>query len=229
MKADVTRAYNALLTEFGSQHWWPTITAARETEVIIGAILTQNTSWKNVKKAISNLAAAGMVDFSKIAAAKTEKVASLVRPSGYYNQKAERLKLFAKYICDSYNGDVKKLLQKNAVGLRKELLELKGVGPETADSILLYAANKAAFVIDAYTKRIFSRIGICSEEVSYHGLQQLITENLPGEMRTAAVFNQYHALLVELGKGVCLKKKPLCGKCPLLGMCAHGKSSAGTP
>ncbi len=217
--------YFRLLSRFGHQHWWPTTTAAKETEVIIGAILTQNTSWKNVEKAIANLAAARMVDFGKIAAAKKGKVAKLIQPSGYYNQKAERLQLFAKYVCSNYGGKVELLLQKNAVGLRKELLELKGIGPETADSILLYAAGKGVFVVDAYTRRIFSRIGICDEGISYHELQQLITENLPEKMRRAAVFNQYHALLVELGKGTCVKRNPLCHACPLLGCCSYGKAN----
>lgn len=234
--------YIRLLKFFGKQHWWPTTTANRETEIIIGAILTQNTSWKNVEKAISNLADARMVDFGKIAAAKKGKVAKLIRPSGYYNQKAERLQLFAKYVCSNYGGKVKLLLQNpnhakhdwaqlptgnlgNAVGLRKELLELKGIGPETADSIILYAAGKEVFVIDTYTRRIFSRIGICSNGISYHELQQLITENLPGKMRTAAVFNQYHALLVEHGKNTCLKNNPLCGQCPLLSCCDYGKQN----
>ncbi|MBI3036919.1 hypothetical protein HYY73_04175 [Candidatus Woesearchaeota archaeon] len=224
----VGEVYSRLHGFFGEQHWWPTTTANRETEVIIGAILAQNTSWKNVEKAISGLAAAGMVDFRKIAAAKKGKVAKLIRPSGYYNQKAERLQLFARYVCSNYGGKVELLLQKNAAGLRKELLELKGIGPETADSILLYAANKDAFVIDAYTKRIFSRIGVCSGSISYGDLQQLIAKSLPRPMHTAEVFNQYHALLVGLGKNFCLKKNPLCGKCPLLSMCVHGMSAAKT-
>ncbi len=189
--------------------------------------LTQNTSWKNVEKAIANLAAAGMVDFRKIAAAKKEKLALLIKPSGYYNQKSERLQLFARYVCSDYGGDVKRLLRKEKEELRAELLNLKGIGPETADSIILYAANKAVFVVDAYTKRIFSRIGVCSSDVSYSELQQLLVNGLPENMRTAAVFSQYHALLVGLGKNFCLKKSPLCGKCPLLKMCICGRFAAG--
>ena len=219
--------YKTLLPHFGRQEWWPTITVNRETEVIIGAILTQNTSWKNVEKAIANLAAARMIDFRKIAAVKREKIAGLIKPSGYYNQKAERLQLFARHVCSKYGGDVKMLLRKGAAELREELLNLKGIGPETADSILLYAANKAVFVVDAYTKRIFSRIGICSEGVSYHELQQLITGNLPEKMRIAAVFSQYHALLVQLGKGICLKRNPPCSKCPLLEYCSYGNACYG--
>ncbi len=220
--------YKTLLSHFGKQYWWPTITAAKETEIIIGAILTQNTSWKNVEKAIANLAAEDMVDFSKIAAAKKEKIARLVRPSGYYNQKTERLQLFAKYVWNKYDGNVKNLLRQKTAELRKELLELKGIGPETADSILLYAASKDAFVIDAYTKRIFSRIGACSDNISYDDLQRLITKNLPKSMYSAEVFSQYHALLVEHGKNTCLKNNPLCGQCPLLGCCDYGKQNRPT-
>lgn len=224
----IPKIYGTLLQEYGSQHWWPTTTAARETEIIIGAILTQNTSWKNVEKAIANLAAAGMVDFRKIAAAKKEKMAQLIRPSGYYNQKAERLQLFAQYVRDNYSGNINKLLRKRKEELRAELLELKGIGPETADSIILYAANKTVFVIDAYTRRIFSRIGVCSSDVGYDELQQLIVSGLPKNMRAAAVFNQYHALLVGLGKSVCVKHEPRCSECPLLGLCAYGKAAAGS-
>ena len=220
------RIYSELLKVYGEQHWWPVVTANKETEVIIGAILTQNTSWKNVEKAIANLAAADMVDFRKIAAAKKEKIAQLIRPSGYFNQKAERLQLFAQYVCDNYAGNVNKLLHKEIGELRDELLNLKGIGPETADSILLYAGNKDVFVVDAYTKRIFSRIGICGEQLSYHELQQLITINLPHKLRNSNVFNQYHALLVELGKHICVKREPLCSQCPLLSLCNYGRSAA---
>ena len=224
----VADVYFRLSDFFGKQQWWPTTTFSKETEIIIGAILTQNTSWRNVEKAIANLAAAGMVDFRRIAAAKKEKIAKLVRPSGYYNQKAGRLQLFAQYICGNYDGDVKLLLRKEKDELRAELLQLKGIGSETADSILLYAANKDAFVIDAYTRRIFSRIGVCSERVSYHELQKLITEHLPGKMKTAAVFSQYHALLVELGKNICIKRSPLCSQCPLVDCCSYGKAAVKT-
>lgn len=219
------QTYNRLFAAFGHQDWWPTITAARETEVIIGAILTQNTSWKNVEKAITNLAAAGMIDFRRIAAAEKGKIAGLIRPSGYYNQKAGRLLFFAKYVCSEYGGDVKQLLLKGKEGLRKELLLLNGIGPETADSILLYAAGKDAFVVDAYTTRIFSRVGICGDTISYDELQLLIMNSLPQGMKSAHVFSQYHALLVELGKGFCLKVNPLCPQCPLLDLCRHGKAA----
>lgn len=220
------QAYNRLSAAFGHQRWWPTTTSDKETEIIIGAILTQNTSWKNVEMAIANLAAADMADFRRIAAAKKEKIAQLIRPSGYFNQKSERLRLFAQYVCDNYGGNVNRLLRNGIGGLREELLRLKGIGPETADSVMLYAGNKAVFVVDAYTRRIFSRIGVCGSSVSYDELQRLLVNGLPESMRTAAVFSQYHALLVELGKKACTKNTPLCGNCPLLGFCTFGKAAA---
>ncbi|MBI2143798.1 endonuclease III domain-containing protein [Candidatus Woesearchaeota archaeon] len=225
MASAIQSAYSRLHKRFGIQRWWPTTTAAKETEIIIGAILTQNTAWRNVEKAISNLAATGMVDFQSLAAAGREKVAALIRPSGYYNQKAERLQLFARRICSDYGSDVKVLLRKETAELREELLNMKGIGPETADSILLYAANKPVFVVDSYAKRIFSRLGICNESISYGELQQLIVAALPERMQTAAVFNQFHALLVELGKRICLKNEPGCSHCPLLLFCRCGKTA----
>ncbi len=178
-------------------------------------ILTQNTAWKNVEKALSNLKKEKLIDFEKLAAVETAKLALLIKSSGYYNQKAGRLQLFARHVCGCYAGDVSKLLRKGVAELRNELLQLKGIGPETADSIILYAAGKPVFVVDAYTKRIFARIGISSESSSYDELQKLFTDNLPED---AKLFNQYHALIVELGKNVC-RKKPLCGTCPLIKLC----------
>ncbi len=173
-------------------------------------ILTQNTSWKNVEKAIACLKRDNLVDFSKIASVDAEKLALLIKPSGYYNQKAKRLKLFAEHVVGNY-GSLKRMLSKGASELRTELLSLHGIGPETADSIILYAAGKPVFVIDAYTKRIFARIGLSTEGSSYGELQALFMESLPSD---ASLFREYHALIVELGKNVC-RKKPLCGACPL--------------
>ena len=154
-------------------------------EIIVGAILTQNTSWKNVEKAIFNLNKAKLLDIRKIRKADKRKLASVIRPSGYYNQKAKCLKLVAAFFA------------KNKHPSREQLLAVRGIGPETADSILLYAFNKPLFVIDAYTKKIFSRIGICNETCSYHELQELCQKSLP---KKAKLFQEYHALLVELGK-----------------------------
>ncbi len=223
---NIKQVYDALLKAFGHQNWWPTITGNKETEVILGAILTQNTSWKNVEKAMTSMASEGMIDFRRIATEKREKVARLIKPSGYYNQKAERLQLFAKHIVSNYNGNIKLLLTNETKQLRSELLGIKGIGPETADSIMLYAAEKASFVVDTYTKRIFSRMGLCSDSVSYDELQNLIVNNLPNHFLNASTFKQYHALLVQLGKGFCVKSKPKCHSCPLSKTCKLGRQKA---
>lgn len=211
----VEAVYNKLYDSFGEQHWWPTTTKNKETEIVIGAILTQNTSWRNVEKAIANLKQNNLVDLRKIAVADTEKIALLIKSSGYYNQKAKKLKLFARHVVDNYGGSLKRMFGKSSSELRKELLSLHGIGPETADSIILYAAGKPVFVVDAYTRRIFARMGISSEGSSYDELQRLFTDNLP---KDAEMFNQYHALIVELGKDVC-RKKPRCGACPVRKLC----------
>lgn len=197
--------YNTLLKEFGKQHWWPTVSENKQFEIIIGAILTQNTSWKNVEKAINNLKKNKLIDIKKISNINVKKLAPLIKSSGYYNQKAERLKIIANFLI------------KNKNPTRDELLNLKGIGPETADSILLYAFNKPVFVIDAYTKRIIKRIGYKQEE--YNELQELFENNLPKKYR---LFNEYHALLVELGKNYC-RKKQVCKECPLGHLCLNRK------
>ena len=213
----ITGIYELLDKAYGPQKWWPTSTANWQEEVIIGAILTQNTSWKNVEKAISNLKKRKLMDFGKIATINTASLAAIIKPSGYYNQKAIKLKTFARHIIKNHNGNVRNFLGKNVNALRRELLSLHGIGPETADSIILYAAVRPVFVIDAYTKRIFSRIGIAKENSTYNELQQLFTKSLK---KNTAMFNQYHALIVELGKNIC-KKKPICNKCPVKAKCSY--------
>ncbi len=185
--------------------------------ITIILILAQNTSWKNAQKAIANLNRNRMVSIGKLAAVKTEKLALMIRPSGYYNQKARKLKAFARYVADNHGGSLSKLLGKSSSELRKELLSIHGIGPETADSMPLYAAGRPSFVIDAYTKRIFARIGISSESSSYGELQKMFTDNLPND---AGIFNQYHALIVELGKRNC-RKTPECASCPLRSKCRY--------
>lgn len=233
--------YGRLRSHFGNQGWWPLASKAGKTgydwlgyrkigsvipkadsemlEVCIGAILTQNTSWKNVQKALAALKGWGLIDAKKIAAVKTDKLASIIKSSGYYNQKARKLKVFAQHVLGNYGGSLKRMFAKNAPELRNELLTLHGIGPETADSISLYAAGKPSFVIDAYTKRVFSRLGISSESSGYDELQQLFAKNLPKDVE---LYRQYHALIVELGKNVC-KKEPLCASCPLKRHCNYYK------
>ena len=223
----IKKIYDILLKNYGPQKWWPVTseseitprysggpkTGKQQLEVIFGAILTQNTSWKNVEKAIINLNKNNLIDIKKIIEIENKKLANIIKSSGYHNQKAERLKIFSEFLLKNYNGNLKKLFEKNIDELRKELLEIKGIGPETADSIILYSAQKPIFVIDAYTKRIFSRIGF--KEKTYDEFQNAFHKNLAKDVN---LFNEYHALIVEHGKNIC-KKKPLCSECVISEIC----------
>lgn len=200
--------YHALFASFGPQHWWPGDTPF---EVMVGAILTQNTSWDNVEKAISNLKNADCLDPGIINRMRKDWLSSLIRPAGYFNVKATRLKSFIAFFMNHYNGRVKEMMRADADALRNELLAVNGIGHETADSILLYALGKPIFVIDAYTKRVLSRHGILPFERSYDEFQSLFHSNLPANRK---LFNEYHALFVRVGKEFC-KPKPRCSGCPL--------------
>lgn len=202
--------YARLYEAYGPRHWWPGETPF---EVMVGAILTQNTSWKNVEIAIERLKARKVLNIKGIYQLKRPQLASLIRPSGYYRIKAERLKTFVEFICKEYAGSIQKMGRERMDVLRGKLLEVKGIGPETADSILLYGLKKPIFVVDAYTKRILSRHGMISERTSYEEIQKLFMNHLP---RNERLFNEYHALLVHLGKTSC-KKIPRCDRCPLKG------------
>jgi endonuclease-3 related protein len=181
---------------------------------MVGAILTQNTSWKNVEKAIGHLREKGVLSSAGIHRLKKSKLTSLIKSSGYYRIKADRLKAFVSFLFEEYGGDVEKMRKEELEKLRQKLLEVRGIGPETADSILLYGLKKPIFVVDAYTKRILSRHGVISGEASYEEIQYLFMNHLPLDER---LFNEYHALLVHLGKTVC-KKIPRCDSCPLKGI-----------
>ncbi len=200
--------YRILYREFGPQHWWPGETPF---EVIVGAILTQNTSWSNVAKAIDNLKKEGYMMPDALHLLPLPKLARLIRPSGYYNIKTKRLKEFLNFLFNEYNGSLEKMFKTNLSGLREKLLKVNGIGPETADSILLYAGNYPIFVIDAYTKRILSRHNIITDGMDYHFLQRLFMDNLAED---ADLYNEYHALIVRTAKDFC-KKKPVCELCPL--------------
>ena len=231
--------YNILHKEFGSQGWWPIINdktlkceyhknAPRNNkerlEISLGAILAQNTQWHpNVVIAIQNLKKENLLDIRKIIKANNKKLANIIKSSGYHNQKAIKLKNFCKHIKHNYKGDISLFFRKDIAKLREELLSIKGIGPETADSIILYAACKPIFVIDAYSKRIISRIGLCNEDVKYQELQELFHNALEKDTK---MFNEYHALLVEHAKQYC-RKQPLCNECPLLQMCNYGKQFIG--
>lgn len=204
----LTEIYELLFRHFGPQHWWPGET---EFEIITGAILTQNTSWSNVEKAIKNLREGNYLSADKLYNLEINKLAELIRPAGYYNIKAKRLKNFLSWLFCNYDGRLANLKRLSVDRLREELLAIKGIGPETADSILLYAFDKEIFVIDAYTARITIRHQLIEPEADYGQLQDLFKSNLPADVK---LFNEYHALLVRVGKEFC-RTKARCDNCPL--------------
>ncbi len=206
--------YHQLINCYGPQHWWP---AQEPFEVIVGAILTQAAAWLNVEKAINNLKAAKALSPKALRHLSLSEVAALIHPCGYFNAKALKLKSLAHWLGEYYNDNLNKLYANNTQRLRQELLSIHGIGQETADSIILYAANKPIFVIDAYTRRIINRIGLAPDSNSYTAYQALFMDNLPTD---AELFNEYHALLVSLGKDVC-RNRPLCQQCCLNNTCHH--------
>lgn len=204
----IRKFYESLYGRYGPQNWWP---AESELECILGTILTQNTSWKNVEKAFENLKSRDLISVQKLDSISTEELAKLIRPSGYYNQKAIKIKTFIGYVSKTYDGDLGRMLREDTHQLRQRLLSIKGIGPETADSILLYALKKPVFVIDTYTYRVLSRHSMIPKETSYQEMQELVMDSVPNDVQ---VFNEYHALLVKVGKEHC-KRKALCVGCPL--------------
>lgn len=218
---DLLEVCDRLLAAFGPQHWWPGDTPL---EVCVGAVLTQNTAWVNVEKAIANLKGAGLLDgeresINRMLAMPDAELAALIRPSGYFNLKARRLKGFLAFVKAETGGDLAALFRQPLSELRPRLLAVHGVGPETADSILLYAGGLPTFVVDAYTLRIMTRLGVVGEGVTYHQMQELFEKALP---RDVALYNEYHALLVALGKDWCRPRGPRCGGCPLNRVCPTG-------
>ena len=205
----VYEIYEMLLDHFGPQGWWPGETPL---EIMVGAVLTQNTNWTNVSKAIDNLKIENLLSFEKLHGLPIEALAEKIKPAGYFNLKAARLKNLLNFIAREYNGSPEEMFAADMYTLREEILTVKGIGPETADSILLYAGGKPVFVVDAYTHRIFARHNIISEEEEYHEIQEYFSLALPDDV---ALFNEYHALIVRLGKEFCRKSKPLCVQCPL--------------
>lgn len=200
--------YDRLLDAFGPQGWWP---AQTPFEVMVGAVLTQNTNWSNVEKALKALKGAGLMAPEAIHALSDDDLAGYIRPAGYYNLKARRLKNLVALVMAAGGGDPPRLLERPTPRLRRDLLAVGGVGPETADSILLYAAGRPVFVIDAYTRRMAERHALADPGLDYHALQALFVANLP---RRAQMFNEFHALIVRLGKEFC-RPRPICTGCPL--------------
>ena len=210
--------YRRLLDRYGPQHWWP---AETPFEMIVGAILTQAVTWKNVERAIANLKAAGVLSPEAIHALSEEELAELIRPAGYFNAKARKLKAFVAALMERRQGDLDAFFAQELPRLRAELLAIHGIGPETADAILLYAAHKPIFMIDAYTVRLFTRLGLAREGVRYQELQRLFMENLPPDV---SLFQEYHALIVAHAKETCRKRQPRCPACPLLDLCPYGQA-----
>ena len=208
MELILKNIYDRLFKVFGPQHWWP---AETPFEVIVGAVLTQNTNWGNVEKALSNLKERQCLSFRAIHALAHAPLASLIKPAGYFNVKAKRLKNLINFIFENYDGSLQKMARDPWGSLRQKLLGVNGIGPETADSILLYAFDKPVFVVDAYTKRVLYRHNIVAQETDYHAIQDVFMRHLDHDSK---MFNEYHALLVRLGKDYC-KPSPLCEQCPL--------------
>ena len=207
-------AYQLMRAHFGHQHWWPGETPF---EVCVGAILTQNTSWTNVERAIANLKAARVLEARKLFELEESKLAALLRPAGYFNVKARRLRSFLRVLVEEYDGDLGRLFAGEAVVVRERLLAINGIGPETADSMLLYAGGHHRFVIDAYTKRIFQRHDWSGAEAGYEDLQRLCESALDQKPHGERLdyWQDYHAQLVMVGKGFCRPRQLRCSECPL--------------
>jgi endonuclease III related protein len=201
--------YDALFAAHGPQHWWPGKT---RFEVIVGAILTQNTSWTNVERAIQALREERLLTVSTMEQVSVRKLARLIRSSGYFRQKAHKLKEFVRFLRSQHHGSLSKMFQTPTVVLREQLLAVHGIGPETADSILLYAGKHPVFVVDAYTRRILQRHGLARGKESYEDIRKLFEKSLPANRE---LFNEYHALIVHAGKHYCRAKAPICSSCAL--------------
>ena len=213
--------FDRMRETYGPQDWWPGDT---RFEIMVGAVLTQAAAWTNVRQAIANLMAAGVLSPQAVRAISQERLAELVHPSGYFNSKARKLKALAEYLGERFHDDLDAMAQEDPQALRAELLGVYGIGPETADDILLYALGQPAFVIDNYTRRVFSRLGLASDKLPYLTFRSLFMDHLPLD---TDLFREYHALVVHHGKEVC-RKRPLCDRCSLLPICPAGHAVTGT-
>jgi endonuclease-3 related protein len=203
------QVYDRLLAYLGPQNWWP---GDSPLEVLIGAVLVQNTSWANAEKAIDNLREADLLDVHALAETTQDELEVLLRPAGYFRQKSARLRNVLAYVVDRRHGSLESMAAATTATLREELLAIKGIGPETADAILLYALEKPSFVVDTYTHRILARHNWIGAEADYHQIKDHFESELPDD---PALFNEYHALLVQVGKQYCKKSDPKCDECPL--------------
>lgn len=207
--AELMRLYAGMSDALGPMHWWPGRT---RFEIIVGAILTQNTAWTNVERAIANLRRAKLLTPTAIASARLARLAALIRPSGYFRQKAKKLKEFVRFLEDAYGGSLTRMFRTPTGVLREQLLAVHGIGPETADSILLYAGSHPVFVVDAYTHRILERHGLSDGKMDYELTRGMFESSLE---RDVLLFNEFHALIVNTGKNWCRARQPRCGECPL--------------
>jgi len=205
---NLLKIYDLLLERFGPQHWWP---GDSQFEIIVGAILTQNTNWTNVEKAIANLKTANALSPQVLFDMPRKQLAELIKPAGFFNVKEKRLRNLLDWLINEYSGQLENIEQLSTPRLREELLSIKGIGPETADSICLYAFNRPVFVVDTYTARICGRHGLIEPPFEYDQLQELFQYNMTEDVQ---MFNEFHALLVQLGKQYC-RPKPKCSTCPL--------------
>lgn len=211
-KRTLMEIFERLLLHYGQLKWWP---AETPFEVCVGAILTQNTAWSNVEKAIVALKAAAILTPEGLRDVAADRLAALIRPAGYFNVKSRRLKDFIEWLYRRHDGCLERMFAGDWHLLREELLAVRGIGPETCDSILLYAGQKPTFVVDAYTRRLFHRLGLIPEHAGYEAIRAMFMENLPPEV---VLFNEYHALIVEQCKQFC-RTRPRCEGCPLAGRC----------
>jgi endonuclease III related protein len=216
MSYTLQEVYERLFAEFGPQHWWP---GESPFEVIVGAVLVQSTSWKNVERAIENLRELGLMSPRALYELSQEELAALIRPAGYFQVKAKRLRNLLKFIVDKFDGSLDVMFETDMATLREGLLSIHGVGPETADAILLYAGGKPTFVVDTYAHRVLARHGWIGYDASYHEIKDFFETNLPLD---ANLFNEYHALFVRVGKDFCRRRAPKCDECPLKALLPPG-------
>jgi len=209
MSRELLHAYERLLARFGPQHWWP---GDSPFEIMIGAVLVQNTAWRNVERAITNLREAVLIEPRALYELPPEELAELIRPAGYYQVKAKRLRNLLRFLLEQYGGSLEAMFRTDLATLREQLLAVHGIGPETADAILLYAGGLPSFVVDTYTHRILARHGWIGFDAGYHEIKELCESSLPAD---AELYNEYHALLVRVGKEYCRRAAPRCEQCPL--------------
>lgn len=209
MTPSLLHVYERLLSAFGPQHWWP---GDSPFEIVVGAVLVQNTAWRNVEHAIANLREAGVMDPHALYALSAAELAELIRPAGYYQVKARRLRNLLKFVVEEFDGSLEAMFSTSLATLREQLLSIHGIGPETADAILLYAGGLPTFVVDTYTHRVMARHGWIEYDASYHEIKDHFESALPAD---APLYNEYHALLVRVGKDCCKRTGPKCELCPL--------------